>query len=345
MKILIVGSNNQSAIERYYVKHLVSLGATVQLYPAHDIVYNKLSRNLVTRALFKTKLRTWYGSVNKDLLVVSGEFKPDIIWIFKGMEVYPKTLLELKRKGFKLANFNPDHPFIISSSGSGNKNVTDSVPLYDLHFCYHNGLRKEIQRRFKIPTVFLPFAFEHGDVIYTDQCEIMEINKICLQANPDNYRVAKVEFLTKEGLDVDVYGIGWNRTTLVKNPRVKIFGISSRGEFWKKNQEYRLQLNLFREYNFGSHNMRTFEIPAVGGIQLTPYSDEQAAFFEEGKEIFFFHDDRDMIRQAKKILNLEQSVILKIREAARNRSLVSGYSFADRALLVHNTFTELIRNC
>ena len=67
-----------------------------------------------------------------------------------------------------------------------------------------------------------------------------------------------------------------------------VYPIASRPDFWRKNQEYRVQLNLFRQYNEGSHNMRTFEIPAVGGIQLTEYSTEQADFFKEGEEIFSF---------------------------------------------------------
>lgn len=342
MKVLIVGSDGPSAIERYYVKYLRQFGAKIYHYPSADIVYKQLSKNIINRILFKAKLRTWYSGVNKGLLKTADEVSPDIVWVFKGMEIYPKTLEQLRKKNFILANYNPDHPFIIAGSGSGNKNVTKSVGLYHLHFCYHNSLRKEIEERFHIPTVFLPFAFEHSDVTYVDPSEITEINRVCFQGNPDKYRVTKIELLTAKGFDVDVYGIGWQRTRLSRNKRVRIFGIASRPEFWKKNQQYRLQLNLFRQHNFGSHNMRTFEIPAVGGVQLAPYSEEQSAFFEDSREIYFFYDDDDLIDKVRKILSLPPEAIRAVRASARKRSMEAGYSFEDRALLVYNTFKQLL---
>jgi len=342
MKVLIVGSKNESAIERFYMKYLEEYGVTVHLYAAYDIVYAYHSRNIVNKVLFKTKLWTGYRAVNKGLLETAAALKPDIIWVFKGMEIYPQTLVTLRKQGFKLVNYNPDHPFIIAGPGSGNKNVTDSVGLYDLHFCYHNGLLKEIKERFNISTVMLPFAYEGSEVIYADPATVTPIKKICFQANPDSYRADMVELLAKNGLIVDVYGKGWQRTKLPNVPGVNIYDIASRPKFWEMNQSYRVQLNLFRKHNYGSHNMRTFEIPVVGGIELTPYSEEQADFFEEEKEIFFFRSDDDMVVQAKKLMAMSEAQIDDIRTAARARSLASGYSFADRSKTVLNSFKRLV---
>jgi hypothetical protein len=342
MKVLIVGSNNQSAIERFYMKYLQQYGATVFHYDAYDIVFAYHSKNILNKILFKTKIKTGYAGVNKGLLEMAAKVKPDIIWVFKGMEIYPATLVTLKQQGFKLANYNPDHPFIIAGSGSGNKNVTDSVGLYDLHFCYHNDLQKEIEERFSIPTVSLPFAYESTEVVYTDPAAIKPVNKVCFQANPDAYRAETIALLAKNGFEVDVYGIGWQRTTLPGVPGVTICDIATREQFWKMNQSYRVQLNLFRKHNFGSHNMRTFEIPVVGGIELTPYSEEQAGFFEEGREIFFFRDNDEMIGRVKQIMDMSEAQANAVRVAARQRSLSSGYSFADRAQTVFNTFKRLL---
>ncbi len=341
MKILLVGSNFSYAIERYFVRYLAEMGVEINQYAAPDIVFNYHSKNIVNKILFHSKINTGYKPVNKELLKIAYNYKPDVIWVFKGMEIYPETLATLK-KDFKLANYNPDHPFLITSRGSGNSNVRDSVGHYHLHFCYHNQLIQQIQEEFHIPAVFLPFAYDGDDMVYVDQNTITEIPRICFQANPDAYRVAVVEKLASNGLEVDVFGIGWNKTSLQHNSKVRLFNIASRQEFWKLNQEYRVQLNLFRAYNKGSHNMRTFEIPAVGGIQLAPYSEEQAMFFEEGKEIFFFHDEDDMLVKAKYLLGLSSEDALQIRQAARKRSLASGYTFKDRANTVYQSFKTLV---
>jgi len=138
-----------------------------------------------------------------------------------------------------------------------------------------------------------------------------------------------------------VYGHDWDKTPVNGKAGVSFFPIASRPDFWRKNQEYRVQLNLFREYNFGSHNMRTFEVPVVGGIQLTTYSEEQAEFFEEDKEIFFFRDPEELVHKTRAILALSHEEAQKVRENARSRSLASGYSFADRAMTVFETFKQL----
>ena len=318
----------------------MEMGCEICHFAAPDIIFNHHSKNLFSKVLFKTGLFTGYHAVNRQLLKLAKSFQPDVIWIWKGLEILPQSLEEL-RKICPVANYNPDHPFIIIARANGNSNVTKSVGGYDLHFCYNTALQKRIEEQFHLPTVFLPFAYDRGDVVYQDPSTITEINRICFQANPDPYRVGIVEMFTARGMEVDVFGNGWQKTRLATNSKVRIFGIAPRAEFWRLNQEYRVQLNLFRAYNVGSHNMRTFEIPAVGGIQLTPYSAEQAQFFSEGEEIFFFRDDREMLHQANMLLSLDADRAAEIRQRARQRSLISPYSFEDRAVTVYNTFQKM----
>ena len=341
MKILIVGNSKPWSIERYFVKYLKEGGAKVTILGSGDIVYDFHSRNLINKMLFHSKLVTRYPEVNRLLLKTAGSWRPDLIWVFKGMEIYPGTLDKLRKEGFRLANYNPDHPFIITSKGSGNKNVTESVGLYDLHFCYQQQLMSDITSKFNIPCVFLPFAYDPGDMEYMEPSEISEINKLCFQGNPDNYRIHILAMLADAGIPVDVFGHGWNKTTLAEKKGVSVYPIASRSAFWRMNQEYRVQLNLFREYNFGSHNMRTFEIPVVGGIQLTVHSVEQAGFFKDKEEIFFYSDETELVTRAIEILSMNPAKVSEIRTAARKRSLESGYSFRDRSALVLESFKRL----
>ena len=143
------------------------------------------------------------------------------------------------------------------------------------------------------------------------------LTRLCFQGNPDKYRADMLSMLASNGLEVDVYGQDWERTKLAGMKNVLVYPIAARPDFWRKNQEYRVQLNLFRQYNEGSHNMRTFEIPAVGGIQLTEYSTEQADFFKEGEEIFFFRGKEDMLEKASEILQMPESSISLVRNNAQ----------------------------
>src|SRR5665213_706753 len=205
MKVLLVGSDFEYGIERYYIKYLRQSGVEVIHYAAPDIVFGKRSKNLLSKVLFKAGLVTRYGYVNRELIRLSEHHHPDVIWVFKGMEIYPSTLTRLRRK-FKLANYNPDHPFIISSRGSGNKNVTNSVGLYHLHFCYNRHLQKQIEDIYNIKTVYLPFGFELSQEEFLAATKEPEINRICFIGNPDKVRVEIISLLAKNGFDVDIYG-------------------------------------------------------------------------------------------------------------------------------------------
>src|SRR5215210_4698797 len=144
MKILIVGSKSEYAIENYFAKYLSELGNEIEYFPSADIIFKYHSKNILNKILFKSKLKTNYKAVNGDLLKNAYLFRPNIIWVFKGMEILPETL-KILCADFYLVNYNPDHPFLITSLGSGNKNVSESVGLYHLHFCYSEELRSIIK--------------------------------------------------------------------------------------------------------------------------------------------------------------------------------------------------------
>lgn len=341
MKILLVGSEKHWAIERYFVKYLRSFGADVRVFPAHDIVYNYHTASLINKILFRSKLRTLYPSINRSLLSIATEWKPDIIWIFKGMEVYPATLKQLRKQHIKLCNYNPDHPFIFKSRGSGNENVRKGVPFYDLHFCYQHDLGLEIENKFGIATEFLPFSYEASEVEFHPDVDESQLI-VCFQGNPDRSRIETIKMLADAGVPVHVYGHNWEKVNWEGRNNLKCFPIQERKVFWKLMQVYRVQLNLFRDYNIGSHNMRSFEIPAAGGIQLAPDSKEQRLFFENGKEIFLFSSPNEMISMAKELLSLSKEEATRIRIASRKRVIESGYTFRDRSEKVYSVFKRML---
>lgn len=118
MKILVVGSKKEWAIENHYVKHLRSFGVDIECYYAHDIFYEYFYKSMLNKALFRGGFSKIYEIINTDLIKIVEENHYDIVWIFKGMEIFPRTLEILKSKGAYLTNFNPDHPFLYNFKGS-----------------------------------------------------------------------------------------------------------------------------------------------------------------------------------------------------------------------------------
>lgn len=68
-------------------------------------------------------------------------------------------------------------------------------------------------------------------------------------------------------------------------------------------------------------NLRSFEIPMSGGIALCKYNPELASYFEDGKEILFYHSDEELIELARYFTTrAKEEEILCIKTAARKRA-------------------------
>ena len=68
-------------------------------------------------------------------------------------------------------------------------------------------------------------------------------------------------------------------------------------------------------------NLRNFEIPMSGGIEICKYNPELAEYFEDGKEILFYQDNDELIDKARYYLNKATNEELNsIKAAARKRA-------------------------
>ncbi len=284
--------------------------------------------------------RTLYTRVNKRLLEECRTTRPDVVWVFKGVEIMPETLLGLKRMGVLVANYNPDHPYIRTSVTHGGANVAECVPLYDVYFSY----QRELVRSLRHTGVWLPFGFHLPDEMFRSIESAEEIPRACFVGTVDARRAKTLAWLGRGGVAVDVFGpLNRYAKKLVGTPNIRLSETVFDTNFWRAIRAYRVQLNLFREHNRGSHNQRTFEVPAAGGILLTPDSAEQREFFAADSEIHFYGTNDEMRDQTLRLLAVSASTAASMRLAARERSLTSGYSYADRAATAYAAILDALR--
>jgi spore maturation protein CgeB len=289
----------------------------------------------ITRALVPAMA---FPEVNTSLERQVTEVRPNVLWLFKGNTVYLRTLCRLRRQDVTLVNYNPDHPFKHFSRGSGNSNIVRSIPQFHLHLTYSNRIARELVERYPgIRVAVVPFGHEVDEAVYDRIGREPEVDRACFLGNPDQHRKRNIEYLLEAGVAVDVYGHRWDRF-LRPSPRLRISGQVVGDSMLRVLRCYRVQLNFFRPHNADSHNMRTFEVPACGGIMLAEDSIEHRAFFDSGKEAFFFRTPREMIDIARHLLAMPAGEADAVRRAARDRSMKSGYTYKDRA---HSAFAAI----
>ncbi|HRO41242.1 MAG TPA: glycosyltransferase [Flavipsychrobacter sp.] len=339
MTILLIGSETNWALEPVYIKYIHKSHA-IELLNARGRFYNYYYKNFGNKLLFKLGLSKILKEINHDIIEKIEKQHFDLVWVWKGMELFPNTLLKIKRKGIKVVNYNPDNPFIFSGTGSGNKHVRQSIPLYDYHFTYDREVKDRLQKEYSAPCDILPFGFDISDELYNECIKEAEIMRLCFLGNPDKQRAALLTQILEQGIPIDVYGRNWEK--FITHPHLTINQAVYGVEFWKILRKYRIQLNIMRPHNENSHNMRSFEIPGVGGIMLAPQTPDHEQYFVDRSEVWLYRDVEECVVQIKYLLTLSADEANKIRAAARQRSLESGYNYEARSACVIKTFERLL---
>lgn len=326
---MIVGSDKVYAIENFYVKYMTETGAELSLFSAQTMFYDYYQKSTVNKLFFKAGLSGILIKINRLFREAVIKYQPDVIWVFKGMEIFPESLVWAKQRGIKLVNYNPDNPFIFTGKGSGNKYVVDAIPLYDLHFTYNLHIEQQLQAQYNAKTAYLPFGYDLSDALFEECAAQPELVKVCFLGNPDHQRAAFINQLAAAGIALDLYGNSWEK--FVQHRGITIFPPVYGDELWKVLRKYRIQLNMMRVHNEDSHNMRTFEVPGVGGIMVAPDTSEHRTFFNNGKEAFLYNGGEDCAAVMSAILALPVAAADEIRKNARTVSLQKGYDYKNRA--------------
>jgi spore maturation protein CgeB len=317
-KILFIGSDSKGSLELIFKQEFLSYGYVVDIFPSQSLFLDFYCKNVTNKILYRLGVSSVVKQIQSKIKHFINEINPSIVLVFKGMEVTPKTLWWIKMKGIKIYNFNPDHPFIFSGRGSGNRNVSKSIFLYDTYFSYASDVIFELNKR-GINSYKIPFGFDSNGFLYRSLNKQDEVVKLCFLGNADSYRVKFINQLAFFGLEIDVFGENWHHFRL--HSKVCIGAAKYGTNFWHTLQVYAVQLNMLRPHNVDSHNMRSFDIPGAGGIMLAPITSDHLVYFERSKEVFLYKDVRDAFNLAREVLGYTFEQRLLIRENARKRAL------------------------
>lgn len=339
MKLLIYGSASPYALESFYEKYL-QLEHEVNICSGSDRFHDFYRASIMHKIIFRCGFSTIYQKINDGLMNEIQQYRPDVLLVFKGMELYPETIRSIRKSGVFTVNYNPDHPFEFHGRGTGNRNVVDSIPLYHLHISYSLAIKEKLEQHYHVACEWLPFGYEPVKLEFPSETE--EIKRLCFIGYADPQRVEVVKQLTEASIPVDVYGPNWNRF-LKPSGSLQIFPAIYNETFNRTAVKYRVQLNLFRPHNEHSHNMRSFEMPGIGSIMLAPDSREHRMFFEDQAELFLFDSTEKIIQLTKAILDLPYCESVAIRQRAREKALQSGYSYPDRAKQITHILSKYLK--
>jgi spore maturation protein CgeB len=126
--------------------------------------------------------------------------------------------------------------------------------------------------------------------------ELPKLYDVTFLGQPHGNRRQLINRLRKAGLDVQVWGYGWQRGRVSLSEMVKIFNQS------------RINLNLSNASVGGGQQIkgRNFEIPGTGAFLLTDRAENLGDYYDIGKEIVCFNDVDDLIDKIRYYLRHEE---------------------------------------
>lgn len=330
LSILIVGNFGIGALEHQFVKHLKQFNWQVYTFDIQAPVQIAKNKNSLYKIAYRIAPNNFYPTVNKQLLTFVKKIKPLVTLVFKGMEIFPETLAEIKTYIQLLCNYNPDHPFHFYSKGSGNKNVKEAISLYDLYGTYAQKIAKELKINHNVNSFVLPFGYDAD--IKPHQSAGGIINKFGFIGAYDKERLNILMQLTY--FPIEVYGDEkWEKK--LKPDATSSLAVTGELLFNNHYANYcNASLGVFNflrphNINESSHNMRTFEVPGYGGLLIANRTAEQSAFFEEDKEAVYF-DSIDELKDKINFLKYNEHLVQQLKKAAYSRCVRSKYSYKDR---------------
>lgn len=288
--ILLVGVAQRTSLEQMYLRAFQANGCLeVDLL---DVEANRpdWSRNRLFNRFLPDIGHTW---ASQQLLTHLRASNNRYRWIilFKGME-FNRHVLEESRKLAPNAiwiNINPDDPYNRISRAASNSNVIESLSFFDAYCIWSHIIAGRLRTDGCKKVIYLPFGYDNTHHVPDKTSHQTSGVLISFIGSWDKERESLLAHLS--GYNVRIFGNSWERASHafpLKNSLAyrDVFG----PEMATIISSSAVCLNLLRPQNRSSHNMRTFELPAMGGLMLTSRTKEQQEFFPENESCFMYGD-------------------------------------------------------
>lgn len=355
-KVLFVCSF-QSAFQLGLTTGLQSLGWVVKKFNTQNYIPKSIWGKVQYRYLWGTSIK----EINEALIKKCDSLKPDVVFIYKGINIWPETISQIKHYVRLVVSYHPDNPFgyynadyakkfRIKKSRLLNKiinyeksfylhhlvdNFIKAIPSYDINFVprvenleeYQRAGAKEVHLlyRYYIPELHYPIELTEDDLKKYGS-DVTFIGHF----EPD-HRTKCVEALVDAGIHVRLFGTGWNYYLSKKLKNA--FGTTIRplysSEYAKALCASKIALCFMSKLNKDTSTIRCFEIPACGTLLLSERTAELKELYKENKEAVYFSDKDELIKKVKFLLSEPEKRKI-IAKTGYERCITSGYDVVSR---------------
>lgn len=327
MKILFIGSFSERSISRIRFEWMQRLGHEV-----FSVDYDRYFPFKRGWPLWKrVEQRLGYGpsflAVNREVLSAVKRVKPEVLWIEKGVFLFPRTVAACKNWCGVIASFHPDDPFT-RRGGKIWRHHLAGIRHYDVCFLATQAVVMDYRG---LGAKYLYQFFHSYDPLWIrpllKDLEISDLEKSVIfvgHFEPERGAVMEAVHQFTPRLFVSGWGWGQCRSLVLQEAGVLhdegLWGDDYAAAFSQAG----IALNVLTRNHRDLSTTRSFEIPACGGFMLAERTVEHLLLFREGVEAEFWGDLEELQDKVKYYLAHPEEA-RAIGQRGRERCLKSGY--------------------
>jgi len=339
MKILFAGHWHWSQNEKGLYDAFVSLGHDVKKFDFLEFFQGKMG--YYQRVFPFPGLAFW--KLNRAFLQRVYDTDPDVVIIWNGTHVLPRTLRQIQSWGSVVVLYSNDDPFGALAWPHRSwkhyffwiwylKCVKDAdVTFVNRRVNVKEAVTLGARNVYLLRSYFIPDLHCPVELSALDK-ERFACDVVFAGHYENDGRLEYLRALVQAGVHVRLFGGGyWTKTTLG--------GLSSYfGEVLPAHDEdyvkalcgAKICLCFLSKMNRDIYTRRCFEIPACGRLLLSERTDDLQEMFVEGKEAVFFSSKEELVEKAQWLLRHPKEID-RIAEAGRKRVWADSHDVVSRA--------------
>ncbi|MCX2485240.1 CgeB family protein [Pedobacter sp. MR2016-24] len=338
LTILYIGDNHPGSTSFHRARALSRLGHRVMVKNPAE-AFQQLSSRWWAALHFRTGYRLLQADMLKWVKSMMNEItQPDLVWVDSGELMGCNCVKALQTLKCPVILYNIDDP-TGKRDGRRFDSLLGAIPLYDLVVVVRMETAKECS--FLGAKNVMRVLRSYDEVAHQPYADIHEIpadfkSDIAFIGTwmRNEKRDEFILHLIREGLQVNIWGDGWQKSHLFPKLKHCWRGKSLSGrDYIAAIQGAKICLGMLSKGNRDLHTTRSLEIPYAGGLLCAERTAEHQHLYLEGVEAAFWSDASECVKVCKDLLNNGKIDQLRLAGMQRVRALKVGNEDICRAIL------------
>jgi hypothetical protein len=250
---------------------------------------------------------------------------PELVLVVKGTYLHGKTVRRIRQE-IPVVNYYPDNPYCgvplsPKQPSALRRDLIEIFKEYSRVFIWEKNLVSKLEGA-GVAAAYLPFGVDPEQYRPGETYNVAESAAAPEAVFIGGWRRKRENHLAAiQRHRVGLWGPGWESVARRFQGRHLVNLTPAYGrDCAVLYASAQVSLNIVDDLNMPGHNMRTFEIPASGGVMLSCYTAEQADFFPEGEAAWYYREPGEIdgileeLRQDRKAQERIKAAAMKIAQ-------------------------------